>query len=59
MASEPPHLEEYKAYIQHELHRGEPARIQCIYERAVQDNCLDQELWTQYTNYLVSCKLYK
>ncbi len=43
----------YQSYISHEMAEKEPARIQCIYERAIQDNCLAAELWIQYTKYLV------
>lgn len=33
---------------------GDPARIQCIFERAIKDNCLHHELWEKYTSYMVS-----
>ena len=49
-----PKQAEYEAYIDMELKDGDPARIQCIYERAIKDNCLDANLWKQYTEYLVS-----
>ena len=49
-----PKLNEYRSYVDHELKDGDPARIQCIYERAIKDNCLDASLWKDYTEYLVS-----
>ena len=48
-----PKLAEYRSYIEHETKDGDPARIQCIYERAIKDNCLDASLWRDYTDYLV------
>ena len=48
-----PKLAEYRLYIEDELKDGDPARIQCMYERAIKDNCLDANLWTDYTDYLV------
>ncbi|KAK2145987.1 hypothetical protein LSH36_641g00031 [Paralvinella palmiformis] len=50
--SDPPHLEEYQNYIKYELSKGEPARIQCIYERAIEENCLVPQLWIDYTKYI-------
>ncbi len=47
-------LEIYQSYIRDEISRGEPARIQCIFERALQEHCLVLDLWLQYTKYLVS-----
>ncbi|XP_074641538.1 spliceosome associated factor 3, U4/U6 recycling protein-like [Tubulanus polymorphus] len=47
-----PCLEEYLSYIEHEEKKSDPARIQCIYERAIQENCLIPDLWIRYTNYL-------
>ena len=43
----------YKEYIAFEMKGGDPARIQCIFERAIKDHCLEQEFWANYTNYLV------
>ena len=48
-----PKLAEYRSYIDMEIKDGDPARIQCIYERAIKDNCLDSDLWKDYTDYLV------
>ena len=48
-----PKLAEYRSYIEYETKDGDPARIQCIYERAIKDNCLDASLWREYTDYLV------
>ena len=51
-----PSLEVYQKYIDQELCDGDPTRIQCICERAVQvqDNCLHVPLWSLYTSFLVS-----
>lgn len=49
-----PSWEVYQQYIDHELEEGDPARIQCVFERAVQDNCLHAQLWSLYTRFLVS-----
>ncbi|CAK8690689.1 unnamed protein product [Clavelina lepadiformis] len=46
-------LEAYQACIAFEKKSNDPARIQCIYERAIADNCLNSELWVQYLTYLV------
>eukprot|EP00111_Clytia_hemisphaerica_P004917 TCONS_00014140-protein len=45
-------LELYKSYIAFEIKSGDPTRIQCIFERAIKDNCLQHDLWISYTNYL-------
>ncbi|GBN63258.1 Squamous cell carcinoma antigen recognized by T-cells 3 [Araneus ventricosus] len=50
--SEPPHYEEYKKYIQFEKDGGEPIRVQNIYERALIENCLKEELWLDYAKYM-------
>ncbi|XP_063971619.1 squamous cell carcinoma antigen recognized by T-cells 3-like isoform X1 [Lytechinus pictus] len=52
LTAEAPKLTEYLTYIEHELKQGNPARIQCIYERALVDNCLNMSLWKEYTSYL-------
>ncbi|KAK7506101.1 hypothetical protein BaRGS_00002823 [Batillaria attramentaria] len=52
LASEAPHLEAYQKYIEFEIAEGDPARIQCLFERAIQENCLVPDLWLQYTKYL-------
>ncbi|OWF39137.1 squamous cell carcinoma antigen recognized by T-cells 3-like [Mizuhopecten yessoensis] len=51
-ASEAPRLEEYKTYIKIEMKEGDPTRIQCLFERAIQENSLNSDLWLQYTKYL-------
>lgn len=56
-AAQAPRLEEYQKYLQYELSEGDPARIQCLFERALLENCLVPELWIQYTKYLVSCNV--
>ncbi|KAH9515146.1 Squamous cell carcinoma antigen recognized by T-cells 3, partial [Bulinus truncatus] len=55
--SEGPQLETYQEYIQNELKSEDPVRIQCIFERALKDNCLNTDLWLQYTSYLDKLKL--
>eukprot|EP00794_Sanderia_malayensis_P014299 gene14299-15787_t len=47
-----PKLVEYQEYISFEMKDGDPARIQCVFERAIKDNCLQSDLWQQYTQYL-------
>ncbi|XP_046344381.2 squamous cell carcinoma antigen recognized by T-cells 3-like isoform X2 [Haliotis rufescens] len=54
LSAEPPRYKEYQALIEHELAHDDPARIQCVFERALQENCLHPDLWLQYTNYLVN-----
>ncbi|CAF1246998.1 unnamed protein product [Rotaria magnacalcarata] len=38
----------YRKYIESEK---EPTRIQCLYERAIVDNCLDGDLWLSYLDF--------
>jgi len=38
----------YRKYIEFEK---EPTRIQCLYERAIVDNCLDGDLWLSYIDF--------
>ena len=52
-SADPPRFTEYMSYIAYEVKQAQPARVQCIYERALQDNCLLPDLWLQYTTYLV------
>ena len=35
------------------------ARVQCLYERAMVENCLNSEFWIEYTNYMVSKQIVK
>jgi hypothetical protein len=51
-------LEEYQTYIDYELSQNDPARVQCLFERAVLDNCLLPDIWIQYTKYLVKIFLF-
>jgi hypothetical protein len=48
----------YKNYIEHEKDkgRGDPSRVQLLYERAVTDFALNPELWLEYV-YFVDCIL--
>ena len=54
--SEGPHYEEYKSYIEFEKSQKEPSpsRIQSIFERAIVENCLKEDLWLDYIKYMVS-----
>ncbi|XP_070807421.1 squamous cell carcinoma antigen recognized by T-cells 3 [Pituophis catenifer annectens] len=52
LGAEIPKLAEYQAYIDFEMKVGDPARIQLIYERALDENCLVPDLWARYTQYL-------
>ena len=53
LTAEAPRLVEYEEYLEYEEKEGDPARIQCLYERALQENCLIHGLWLKYTKYLV------
>ncbi|KAI8782889.1 squamous cell carcinoma antigen recognized by T-cells 3-like isoform X3 [Biomphalaria glabrata] len=55
--SEIPQLQTYQEYIQYELKSEDPSRIQCIFERALKENCLNTDLWLQYTTYMDKLKL--
>lgn len=55
--SEGPHYEEYKSYIEFEKSQGDPSRVQSIFERAVVENCLKEDLWLDYVKYMVSFNL--
>ncbi|XP_033646348.1 squamous cell carcinoma antigen recognized by T-cells 3-like isoform X1 [Asterias rubens] len=49
----PPSSEDYRAYLDYEkASKGHPARVQCLYERAVLDHCLQEQLWLDYTDYV-------
>ncbi|KAL8580978.1 hypothetical protein ACOMHN_017544 [Nucella lapillus] len=50
--SEAPRLAAYQQYLDFEGSEGDPARMQCLFERAILDNCLVPELWVRYTKYL-------
>ncbi|XP_072043836.1 LOW QUALITY PROTEIN: squamous cell carcinoma antigen recognized by T-cells 3-like [Amphiura filiformis] len=52
LAAKPPRLSQYQSYIDFETTEGDPVRIQCIYERAISENCLVSDLWINFTNYL-------
>ena len=38
-------LERFREYLKMEVREGDPARVQCLYERAVTQHCLDVDLW--------------
>ncbi|XP_070573008.1 squamous cell carcinoma antigen recognized by T-cells 3-like [Ptychodera flava] len=52
LVAAPPRYQEYQSYIEYEKSEGDPTRIQCIYERALQENCLVTDLWKQYSKYI-------
>ncbi|KAI1293586.1 Squamous cell carcinoma antigen recognized by T-cells 3 [Halotydeus destructor] len=45
-------LQEYLDYLDFAEANTNPAFIQCIYERAIVDNCLDAPLWVKYISFL-------
>ncbi|XP_061162766.1 squamous cell carcinoma antigen recognized by T-cells 3-like [Saccostrea echinata] len=51
-SAEPPRLDAYLSYIDYEMTHDDPARIHNIFERALQENCLNAELWLKYAKYL-------
>uniref|UniRef100_A0A915K7V6 Squamous cell carcinoma antigen recognized by T-cells 3 n=1 Tax=Romanomermis culicivorax TaxID=13658 RepID=A0A915K7V6_ROMCU len=43
----------YQNYIDFEVKNGDsPARIKCLFERAITDHCLDSDLWVKYLDWL-------
>ena len=53
-----PRLQAYEDYIKYELDNGNPARVQCLYERMIKENCLNVDVWLQYFNYLVGFHIF-
>ncbi|KAK3120856.1 hypothetical protein QOZ80_8BG0642710 [Eleusine coracana subsp. coracana] len=51
-ASEADKLQEFLKYIKFEELKGDPARVQVLYERAVSDLPVSSDIWTEYTSYL-------
>ncbi|XP_037565878.1 squamous cell carcinoma antigen recognized by T-cells 3 isoform X2 [Dermacentor silvarum] len=47
-----PDLSTYLPYLEWEQAQGDPARIQCLYERALAQHCLVADLWERYMAYL-------
>ena len=47
-------LEKFREYLALEKDEGEPARVQCLYERAVAEHCLVAQVWEEYIAYLES-----
>ncbi|XP_077511193.1 RNA-binding protein 4F [Amblyomma americanum] len=47
-----PDLSLYLPYLEWEQGQGDPARIQCLYERALAQHCLVADLWERYMAYL-------
>ena len=41
----------WSKYIKYELKKGDPVRIEFVYERATTQLCLDPALWTQYLDW--------
>uniref|UniRef100_UPI00358F5774 squamous cell carcinoma antigen recognized by T-cells 3-like n=1 Tax=Myxine glutinosa TaxID=7769 RepID=UPI00358F5774 len=50
-------LTEWQTYLVFLHGRNDPARIITTYERALVDNCLNSDLWIQYTEWLDGCLL--
>ena len=47
-------MSSFLAYVAMErAEKGNPARVQCVFERAVTPCCLVPELWVEYGDYLV------
>ncbi|KAK6637729.1 hypothetical protein RUM44_008151 [Polyplax serrata] len=43
----------WRNYLEHEKSKeGSPVRVQCLYERFITDNCLNEELWLEYVEYM-------
>jgi len=53
-ASDVERLQEYTAYLKFEQSSGDPARVQLLYERAVTEFPISNDLWLDYTRYLDS-----
>lgn len=51
--SDPPHYEQYLEYLDFEIKNKSHnlARTQCLFERAIAENCLQGELWLKYLEY--------
>ena len=47
-------LDKFRQYVALEKEEGEPARVQCLYERAVAEHCLVDVLWEEYLAYMES-----
>ena len=47
-------LDKFLQYVALEKEEGEPARVQCLYERAVAEHCLVDVLWEEYLAYMES-----
>lgn len=48
-------LDIFKNYVEYEKSKeGSPVRVQCLYERIICDNCLNEELWIEYIEYIDS-----
>ena len=44
-------LEKFRDYLEVEMTIGDPSRIRCIFERAIQHNALESELWSKYIEF--------
>ncbi|KAI7743467.1 hypothetical protein M8C21_011318 [Ambrosia artemisiifolia] len=51
-ASDTERLQNYMAYLKFEQSSGDPARVKCLYERAITEFPISGDLWIDYTNYL-------
>ena len=51
-------LESYKTYLKREMEKNDdPARVQCLFERAITDHGLKVDVWLRYGKYLVSLSI--
>ena len=59
---QPGSVEAYQSYlavVKGDKLLNNPTRITNLYQRAVADNCLHDNLWLEYTNYVVSVRYIK
>ena len=59
---QPGSVEAYQSYlaaVKGDKLLNNPTRITNLYQRAVADNCLHDNLWIEYTNYVVSVRYIK
>ena len=57
--SQPAGVEAYQSYlatVKGDKLLSNPTRITSLYQRAVADNCFHDNLWVEYSNYVVSIK---
>ena len=52
LESDPPSLDSYKEYLTFEENKGDVNRVSTLYERAIYDHPLSDELWKHYVAFL-------